>query len=313
MKQVCRIFLIFIGLAYLSGCFFQTKPLTISTNTWIGYEPLYVIEQLQLIDEPLTLLRKKNATDVMSAFEKGEADVACLTLDEAMMLLAKGVDLYFISVMDISDGADQLLVNKEITKLGQLKNKSIGVETTALGRLILSNVLQEANLLASDVNIVNSTVDKHHDMFLKGAIDAAITFPPFSESLIKKGMHKLYDSSQMKKAPIIDVMVATKEAIELKKDALVKLLESLYEVNKRILEQDRNVIEIIGKNLNIEASQWPYLTDGVKLVTPEVNDIYINRYKLEATMIILEEVMLKNQLLQAPMSENINIEMFIRL
>ena len=71
-------------LIFLSGCTQNKQPLKIATNTWIGYEPLYVIEQLNLTDSPIKLTRKQNATDVMKLFESGEVDMACLTLDEAM-------------------------------------------------------------------------------------------------------------------------------------------------------------------------------------------------------------------------------------
>ncbi|GHF97037.1 ABC transporter substrate-binding protein [Thalassotalea marina] len=305
--------LLLISALLLMSCSDKTRPLKIGTNNWIGYESLYVIDKLNMLDEPLTLIRQSNATDVMSLFEQGKIDVACLTLDEAMILIEKGVELHFVSVMDVSNGADQVLASEQVESITQLKDKRIGVETTALGRLVLSSLLDHANLTLEDVEIVNSTVDKHFEMVQKNEIDAAVTFPPFSDHMLNQGMHKLFDSSQMDDAPIIDVMVVNRYAKDSRKETLSQLINSLYKVNNRLLNKDPEVLKIVGTNLNLPPAEWPEMTTGVQLANKELNNTYINRYKLEATMLILDEVMLNNGLLNQSITEKVDTSMFVRL
>ena len=298
----------------INGCSSETqKPLKIASNSWIGYESLYVIEELDLMENKIQVTRKNNATEVMALFENGEVDAAGLTLDEAMTVLSRSKrDFVFASIMDISSGADQLLANKGISKISDLKGKRIAVEMTALGRLILNSALTDANLTTDDIYVLNETVDKHSELLSKGEIDAAISFPPFTEELKMLGMKKLYDSSQMQRAPIIDLLIVGKDVLDEKRGALTELVQKIYRINELLIKQEPQVFKIVGKNLGIPPEKQLSMTEGVELVTPNMNSIYINRYKLEATMIILEEVMLKNKLLDKAVSDKISPDMFVR-
>lgn len=303
--------LFFLG--QLTGCQKAAEPLKIASNIWIGYEPIYAAQALNLTAVPLELHKKASATEVMAMFEQGLVDAACLTLDEAMLLIEKGVELSFAAVLDISDGADQLVANTEITELAMLKGKKIAVETTALGMLLLNGVLEAADLSQQDVQIVSSTVDQHYQLMKNQEVDAAITFPPFSEKLKELSAKTLYDSSQMKNAPIVDVLVINNKVKEYKYQQVSALINSVYKVNQQIKEQHPTVIEYLGTSLDIPKADWHSLTDGVLLMDKSINQDYLYRYKLEATMLILNDVMLKNAMLKTGIKNKISPDMFLRL
>ena len=314
MIKIIKLFTFLSLSVILTSCNLGDKnePLLISSNTWIGYESLYITEKLDLMKGGIKVIRKQNATDVMALFEQGEVDVAGLTLDEAMIVMSHGTPLYFASVMDISNGADQLRVTPEIQSLKDLKGKNIGVEMTALGQLVLASVLTDAALTQNDITIVNSTVDQHLALIKDGSIDAAITFPPFSDGLSELGLSKLYDSTQMQRSPIIDVLVISENALKNKKEKIEELVNHLYTVNKMLVDKDPIAIKIAGENLGIPEDMRMNMTEGVELVSKGLNTTYISRYKLEATMLTLEDVMLQNQLLDKAISDQITPNMFVR-
>ncbi len=308
-----RTFIIFTLLLLLFACNPASEQLKIVSNTWIGYEPIYAAKALEISQTPMQLYRTANATETMDMFENKQADVACLTLDEAMLLIEKGVPLYFAAILDISNGADQLVSQQNIKTLADLKGKKIAVETTAVGMLLLNGALEKAQLSLNDVSIVASTVDQHHQLMKNHEVSAAISFPPFSNMLTSLNVHTLYDSSEMKKAPIIDVLVVSEHAYKNKKSQLKLLLKAIYQATDLLAKHDSQIIEVIGNNLMLEPSKWSTMTDGVQFTSERLNNIYIHRYKLEATMRILDDVMLENGMLKSSIKEKITSEMFFRL
>lgn len=312
MKFLRNFIFLLLAIYVLLGCSKELKPFRVASNIWIGYEPLYAAEHFKLTEQPLELYKKNNATEVMEMYEQGLLDAACLTLDEAMLLIEKGVNVNFAAVLDISNGADQFVALDGINKLSEIKGKKIGVETTALGRLMLNGVLAEANLTINDVIVVDATVDEHYELMANGQIDAAVTFPPFSKKLKELSVNTLYNSSQMKAAPIVDVLVVTDEAKQYKYEQIGSLISAITKVNQKIENKDSEILAFIGKNLGVAENEWHAMTNGVRLMESELNLNYLHRYKLEATMLILEEVMLKNKMLNSSIKGQIKPDMFMR-
>ena len=80
-----------------------------------------------------------NASEVSSAFEIGLIVVAALTLDEAVMIADKGLDISAIAVMDVSDGADKVCTT--LTDF-DVKDAKVAYEESALGGYFLSKFLE---------------------------------------------------------------------------------------------------------------------------------------------------------------------------
>ena len=115
--------------AALLGCSPRYQPpLTVGTNTWIGYEPLYLARDLGYYEGAnLRLVELASTTQAMDALRVGSLDLAGLTLDEALLLAQEGVPIAVIWVLNTSAGADALLAKPGITTLDALRGKRIGV------------------------------------------------------------------------------------------------------------------------------------------------------------------------------------------
>lgn len=63
----------------------QTAPLRIGTNTWLGYEPLYLAREKGYIDAgAVKLIEFTSNSESISAFRNNAIEAACLTFDEAL-------------------------------------------------------------------------------------------------------------------------------------------------------------------------------------------------------------------------------------
>ncbi|MEO8342558.1 MAG: ABC transporter substrate-binding protein, partial [Gallionella sp.] len=143
---------------------------------------------------------------VERAFSNGRLHIAGLTLDEALGLRQSVPDLQVFLVVDVSQGADVLMVRRGINSLTKLRGKRIGVEKTALGAYYLSLILQAAKLSKQDVKIVSLQLDEHVNAYRSGKVDAVVTFGATRGQLAREGAVVLFDSTKVP-GKIVDVLV----------------------------------------------------------------------------------------------------------
>lgn len=188
-------------------------PLSIGTNVWPGYEPMYLARSMGwLSPRDGRMVEFEDSPEVMRALRFGAIDVAALTLDEALRLRAEGVPLRIVLTMDQSNGADVLLARPGIKTLADLKGKRIGVEVGAVGSYMLRRVLDKAGLSEQSVHIVPMDVNEDEAAYRNGKVDAVVTFEPTRTRLIAAGARVLFDSSQIP-GEIVDVLVARPETL----------------------------------------------------------------------------------------------------
>ncbi len=205
-----RLLLLSVLLGLVLGCSSPPEPFRVGTDIWIGYEPLYLAQTLGHYDQmPIRMVAMHNATEVGRALRAGALEVAALTLDEALSIVQDGFDLKVILVMDISNGADVLMAPPEIRNLADLRGKRVGVDSGAVGAVMLHGVLEAARLQLTDIEPVHLTVDQHERAYKEVRVDAVVTFEPVRTQLLTIGAHVLFDSSWIP-GRIVDVLVTTK-------------------------------------------------------------------------------------------------------
>jgi len=204
----------FAAAALTAGCTSRSAPpIRVGTNTWPGYEPLYLARDIgRLGADDVRLIRHDSATRVLAAFRAGEIDAAALTLDEAMQLLGHGNDPCVVLVMDTSKGGDAVIGREGVRRVADLKGRRLGVEKTAVGAYLASRALQSAGLSLKDVTLVDLPVDRHAGAFLSGTVDAVVTFEPVRSALLLAGGTELFSSAQIP-GEIVDVLVVDRHFI----------------------------------------------------------------------------------------------------
>ncbi len=158
---------ILFTLTGLSACQpVEEAPLRIASNTWPGYEPLYLARSLGYYDDTqVNLVEMTSASEVIHALRNHTIEGAALTLDEVLTVMEDDYKLSVILIMDFSNGGDVLLSKPEITSLAQLKGKNIAVEYTAVGAILLNGALSSAQLTAKDVTITACSFDEHQSCY----------------------------------------------------------------------------------------------------------------------------------------------------
>jgi NitT/TauT family transport system substrate-binding protein len=217
MRQVRGWIAVFVSMALsvwlLTACSKPPQELRISSLLWPGYEPLVLAEKLGYLDEaPIRILDYLSNTDAIAAFKNHRLEAGAFTLDETLQLLADGVDLQVVLILDTSHGGDVILANPDIANVKALKGKSVAVERSAVGAYLLQRALDLNGLTLDDITVQTTHAMEQKQAFEAGRIDAAVTFDPYRTQLLEAGKHPVFDSTQIPDE-ILDVLVVRRDVM----------------------------------------------------------------------------------------------------
>jgi len=236
----------------LLGCSQDTNVLRVGSNTWPGYEPFYVARELGLLNtQTIRLVELPDATSVMDGMRQGLLEAAALTLDETLLLASEGMPLTIVMICDESSGADAVVAQPGVASLADLKQKRIGVETSAVGALMLEGLLHKARLDKADIEVIPMTILQHQQAFENNQVDALVTFEPVLGNLLKNGAVKLFDSTDIP-GQIIDVLVVRNNYLSSHEDAIQSLVGGFHLAWQQLQGNDPAAHKAAALRLQVE-------------------------------------------------------------
>ncbi|MBV1786890.1 ABC transporter substrate-binding protein [Marinobacterium sp. D7] len=276
-------------------------PLKIGTNVWPGYEPLYLSRELGYLDRKQgQLVELLSASEVIRAYRNGALDVAALTLDELLLLREGGIAAQVLLITDTSYGADAIIA-REARTVAELKGQRIGVETNALGAYMLSRALNRAGLTSSDVEIVSLEANQHEEAFLRGSVDAVVTFEPMRSRLLESGGVEVFNSRRIPDE-VIDLLVVRPEIVENRPEQLAQLLDVWFRSVDYLTTQPAKAHALMSTRLRLTPEQVSQALTDIRIPDRQRNQLMI--YK-EPSMLLQQakrmyEVMNTRHLISRP-------------
>ena len=263
--------LIFFPLYILLSSCTEVEPekLTISSSPWPGYEPLYLARDLDYFDSNKVTLFELPSSDItMESFRNHSTDIASLTLDESLELISEGTKLRILIVMDISNGGDAVMAKPEIKKLSDIKGKRISMVNIPLGLYMLNRLLDKAGLERKDVKVFPMPETHQEEFYKQGKADLVITFDPVKSRLAKKGMHVLFDSSDIPNE-ILDLLVVHEDAYNNNFDEICQIGKQWFKTLDYI-KDNQEAATYIGKRLGVDADTYNEMMKG--LIVPSIDE-----------------------------------------
>jgi len=304
IKSSIAITLVLMVGVMLSACSEQRSPIRLGTNVWPGYEPLYLARSIELLDEEkIRLIAYPSASEVIRAFRNGSLEAASLTLDEALLLLEKGIPIKIVLVHDISVGADVIVARPEIAEVADLKGRTVGVESSALGAYAITRALQQHGLTIDQVRIRHLDVNQHEAAYRAGEIDAAVTFAPFSTRLSAMGAHEIFSSREIP-GEIVDVLVVHENVFKTRLPELQHLTRAWFKALQHLENQPREAAELMAQRLQLTPDEVLASYQGIHLPDRSGNVDMLNgkQAQLSTTLRKLNQVMLEHKLIRDQIS-----------
>jgi NitT/TauT family transport system substrate-binding protein len=249
----------------LAGCAEAPLPaLRVGVNPWVGYDPLVLAGERRLLDPArVRVVELSSNTESKRALRNGLLDGAALTLDEALRLADAGMDLKIIAVLDLSEGADAVLALEDIRTPADLKGRTIALEQTAVGALVLDRLLQAGRLSRADVRLIHVEAAQHGSFLDSRRADAVITFEPVKSWLVARGFRVIFDSRAMP-AEIVDILVVRADTLEPRMADWVELLVG-WERARRAVLADRSVAYALASGVDLTPEEYRATLAGLTL------------------------------------------------
>ena len=258
--------------ARLFGCR-PDRPLVVAILPWVGYQPLYLARDLKWLPDRVRLRDGRTTNDSITALRSGQADAACITLDEMLRARAAGIPLAAALVFDVSAGADMVLARPGIATLYDLARKRLGFDQHATSSLVFQKVLETTGLPASAFTLLDLPPARQLAAWRRNEVDAVITFEPTATLLMHEGARSLFDSRLMPDT-IIDVLAVRRD-----RPAIVPLVRALAACHFRALEHmrssEQDTLYRIAAREGITPEEARRELAGVTLPSLAVNRAYL--------------------------------------
>ncbi len=257
---------------FISGCPTEIYPaIRIAAHSWLGYEFFFAARELGYLQPSLVDITETHSASVsMRLLSAGAVEAACLTMDEVLTCLARGLDLVVIAILDFSYGADVVMAKEEVLNQQDVIGKTLGVESTATGAVMLNAFLESMNIAPHDVDIKYLTIDEHFDAYKTNQVDLLVTYEPVRSHLESEGMKTIY-TSRSNPRKIFDVVAVRRAEVENGNVQLKHLLSGHFRSVDMLQRKPDDILPILSNRMKLTHDAVKKAYTGIELPNLDEN------------------------------------------
>lgn len=230
-----------------------SQPLKIGLNPWIGHGLYYVAKEKGFFEKEKVNVELTNFDDGATGkqlINTNKVDALSLTPETVIILNDAGVKVKAVAMTDTSEGADGVIVSKDIKNITDLKGKKVAFEVGSPSHFFLAYLLNQKGLTTNDLEVINTAAPDAGASFVAGKVDAAVTWEPWlSKANERPGGYLLVNS---KATPILPAMpIFRTEVIENRPQDIRAMLRALFDAREWIMANQNEAVKIMAKNFKI--------------------------------------------------------------
>ncbi|MCY7297085.1 ABC transporter substrate-binding protein [Alteromonas sp. a30] len=270
MTQAFRIMILAVMLVTLLGCSPSNKleRIVIATTPWLGYYPLYYADEIQLDEQlgiDLEIIENLSTNDFRRSIVKSYIDGFASSIQgvsQINQILTTPLDLVLFT--NFSSGGDVIIARKSITALSELEGKRVGFRRNEISHFVALNALKLEDLTEDDIHHIEANPLDAVEMFERREIDAFVTYPPISISLLKDpDLHVIFTSKSLP-IPVLDCIVFKGDRSESKQQKLIQLWDAAI---KKIRSQPNAYLQFLSSQLGTTMPEAKKNLEGITLLT----------------------------------------------
>jgi NitT/TauT family transport system substrate-binding protein len=292
-----RIVMAAAGLAFAASAapaFSQTK-VAIGYSGWTGFAPLTLAKEAGIF--------KKNGLDVdlkkipqkdrHLAIASGDVQCAATTVETWVVWNANGVATKQIFQMDKSYGADGMAVRNSVTKIADLKGKTVAASAPGTAPYFtLAWFLKKNGLSVKDVTVVNLEPGPAAQAFVAGQNDAAMTYEPYLSTVRSAPQAGKIIATTLDYPMIMDTFGCTPKFLADNPKAAQALTDSYFEAVAMIQKDPAKSYEIMGADVKQSGEHFGASAKYLRWQDKAANQKFFNgelqQFSKEAGDLLLE-------------------------
>ncbi len=249
-----------LGIA-ANGAVAQETKVGIGISGWTGFAPLTLAKESGIY--------KKNGLDVSIkkipqkdrhlAIASGDIQCAATTVETWIVWNANGVATTQMFQLDKSFGADGMVVKPAITKISDLKGKTVAASAPGTAPFFtLAWMLKKNGLTTKDVKIVNLEPQAAANAMIAGTadLDAAMTYEPFLSAVRAKPEAGKILATTLDYPMVMDTFGCTPKFLAENPKAAQALADSYFEALEMIKKEPQKSFGIMGTDVKQSAEQF---------------------------------------------------------
>jgi len=232
----------------------QETKVAVGISGWTGFAPLTLAKEAGIF--------KKNGLDVSIkkipqkdrhlAIASGDVQCAATTVETWVVWNANGVATTQIFQLDKSYGADGMVVKPNITRISDLKGKTVAASAPGTSPYFaLAWILKKNGMTTKDVNIVNLEPQAAANAMIAGTagVDAAMTYEPYLGAVRAKPEAGKIIATTLDYPMVMDTFGCTPKFLAENPKAAKALADSYFEAVEMIGKEPAKSYEIMGADV----------------------------------------------------------------
>ena len=289
--------------AFAATAVAQDTKVAIAISGWTGFAPLTLAKEAGLfkkhgLDVDIKKIPQK---DRHLAIASGDVQCAATTVETWVVWNANGVATTQIFQLDKSYGADGMVVKPGITKIADLKGKTVAASAPGTAPYFtLAWMLKKNGLSVKDVKVVNLEPQAAANAMIAGTagIDAAMTYEPYLSAVRAKPEAGTIIATTLEYPMVMDTFGCTPKFLADNPKAAKALADGYFDAVAMIKADPKKSFEIMGADVKQSGEQFEASQKYLRWQDREANQKFFAgehaQFSKEAADLLLEAGIIKS-------------------
>jgi NitT/TauT family transport system substrate-binding protein len=240
--------------SFAAGVLAQETKVAVGLSGWTGFAPLTLAKEAGLFKKHGldVSLKKIPQKDRHLAIASGDIQCAATTVETWVAWNANGVPTTQIFQLDKSYGADGMVVKPGITKITDLKGKTVASSAPGTAPYFaLAWMLKKNGMSVKDVTVVNLEPQAAANAIIAGTagIDAAMTYEPYLSAVRAKPEAGKIIATTLDYPMVMDTFGCTPKFLSENPKAAKALADAYFDAVAMIKAEPKKSLEIMGADI----------------------------------------------------------------
>ena len=224
----------------------DNKAIRVGIKPWVGFSPLVVASELNLVDNfELRLVPIRNTTDARHKLISGQLDGSPCLVDSHALGRASRMPAKVVLQLDVSMEADAIVADSSIEHFRDLKNKTVAFVHHEAPHFLLLSLCEKYGLDPNELKHHRvETAKQAAEAFIAGQVDAAVTYEPFVHWALERGDSHRLASAADDPGAIIDVMTVHEEFLANEPEKVSAMIEGWNKAVDLLKDRDPKAIDV---------------------------------------------------------------------
>ena len=239
----------------------QDTPVAVAISGWTGFAPLTLAKEAGLFKKNRldVSIKKIPQKDRHLAIASGDVQCAATTVETWVAWNANGVATTQIFQLDKSFGADGMVVKPTITKIADLKGKTVAASAPGTAPYFgLAWMLKKNGLSVKDVKVLTLEPQAVANAMIAGStdFDAGMTYEPYLGALRAKPEAGKIIATTLDYPMVMDTFGCTPKFLKENPKAAKALADSYFDALEMIQREPKKSFEIMGADVKQSAEAF---------------------------------------------------------